>query len=178
MKIIEANAGLLTNFEVAALLRRQVRERRDDERRKPLPGARRASSVSLRSLQDTVLVAEQARAPLARATPANATPPAVAGSSRSRARSLAGDDATAQQQQGPHPHFYVQYQHDSWARPQALGCFDKSACVVQTREGIGTFVAGLGPYKLTRAEQALPHYLCIRLRPCEAAGDNSRTIQS
>lgn len=44
MKVISEDAGALTNFELAVLLRRQSQERAELESRLPLPGARRGTS--------------------------------------------------------------------------------------------------------------------------------------
>jgi DNA-directed RNA polymerase subunit F len=60
MKVKDSHAGLLTNFEAQALLMRQVQERRRAEKQAPLPGARRALSASVRSLQDVEDISEQA----------------------------------------------------------------------------------------------------------------------
>jgi len=59
MKVKNTNAGRLSNFEVAAVLEQQARERREVERKAPLPGARRAVSISVRSLQDVELISDQ-----------------------------------------------------------------------------------------------------------------------
>eukprot|EP00962_Isochrysis_galbana_P002880 scaffold795_cov115-Isochrysis_galbana.AAC.4 len=67
MKVKDSNAGKLTNFEVRALLKRQVQERKRAEKKAPLPGARRALSLSVRSLQDVEEISEQALSYLNRA---------------------------------------------------------------------------------------------------------------
>ena len=61
MRVKESNAGKLTNFEVAALLQQQARDRRAAEKKTPLPGGCRSTSVSVRSLQDVELISEQTR---------------------------------------------------------------------------------------------------------------------
>ena len=62
MRVIDARAGLLTNLEVAALLRQQAEARDAAERALPLPGARRgssATSTAWQAQQNVSLISEQ-----------------------------------------------------------------------------------------------------------------------
>jgi DNA-directed RNA polymerase subunit F len=64
---------MLTNFEVKRLLTRQVQERKQAEKKAPLPGARRALSASVRSSQDVEEVSEQSLSYLNKVIRANQT---------------------------------------------------------------------------------------------------------
>lgn len=59
MKVINATAGALTNFELATLLRQQAKERAELESRLPLPGARRGASSTAVTWQAQQEIAEQ-----------------------------------------------------------------------------------------------------------------------
>ena len=59
MKVINTNAGALTNFELASLLRQQAKEQAELESRLPLPGARRGASSNAVTWQAQQEIAEQ-----------------------------------------------------------------------------------------------------------------------
>ena len=67
MKVLREQDGVMSDLEVRELLRKQVKQRSDEEKARPLIGARRASAdLGWRPQQQVAIIAEQARAPIAR----------------------------------------------------------------------------------------------------------------
>ena len=61
MQVVAPDAGVLTNFEVRQLPRKQVQRRQEAEQLRPLPGARRAAAAAgWRSQQEVADLIEQA----------------------------------------------------------------------------------------------------------------------